>query len=70
MSRKTKSVKKERHAPQRADSVEQKPGGAASDVVRLEDRTREDLYQLAQRLEIAGHAELSKSELIEAIRRR
>lgn len=37
---------------------------------RLEDRTRTELYQLARELGIAGRDEMSRAELIEAIRRR
>ncbi len=37
---------------------------------RLEDRTRVELYEMARRLDIAGSAEMSKTELVEAIRRR
>lgn len=44
--------------------------GEAAEVTRLEDRPRTELYALAQRLEIAGCADMSKPELIEAIRRR
>ena len=36
----------------------------------LEERTTEELYALASELRIAGHTEMSRSELIEAIRRR
>jgi len=39
-------------------------------VAALEDRTRTELFELAHRLEIVGYAEMSKPELIEAIRRR
>lgn len=45
---------------------EQAQGG----TIRLEDRTTEQLYALAAVLGIPGHMELSRSELIEAIRRR
>lgn len=37
---------------------------------RLEERTRLELYELAGELGIAGRGEMTKSELIEAIRRR
>ena len=37
---------------------------------RLEDRTRTELFEMARRLEIAGFADMSKPELVEAIRRR
>lgn len=39
-------------------------------VVRLEERTTEQLYALAAELGIPGHTEMSRPELIEAIRRR
>ena len=38
--------------------------------VRLEERTREELYELARELGIPGFGEMSKTDLIEAIRRR
>jgi len=37
---------------------------------RLEERTRLELHEMAHRLDIAGASEMSKPELIEAIRRR
>ena len=40
-------------------------GGRAED---LEDRTKEELYDRAQELDIDGRSEMSKSELIDAIR--
>jgi hypothetical protein len=43
---------------------------ASERKARLEERTREELFELARQLEIPGHAEMSKAELIEAIRRR
>lgn len=69
MTRKTESANEQSHQ-RRAEAARRNPSEVEADVVRLEDRTREELYELAQRLEIAGHAELSRSELIEAIRRR
>jgi hypothetical protein len=36
----------------------------------LEERTRLELFELATELGIAGRGDMSKSELIEAIRRR
>jgi hypothetical protein len=35
---------------------------------RLEDRTKEQLYTRAQELDIAGRSQMSKDELIDAIR--
>jgi len=45
---------------------------AATEAIppRLEERTQTELFELAQRLGIAGFAEMSKAELVEAIRRR
>jgi len=45
---------------------------AAAEAIppRLEERTQTELFELAQRLGIAGFAEMSKAELVEAIRRR
>lgn len=43
---------------------------AAADVVRLEDRPQVELFELAQKLGIGGYAEMSRAELIEALRRR
>jgi Rho termination factor, N-terminal domain len=37
---------------------------------RLEDRTREQLYRLAQRLGIKGRSKMGKWELITALRKR
>jgi hypothetical protein len=45
------------------------PAGSASHPP-LEERTTEELYALAAELRIAGHTEMGRSELIEAIRRR
>jgi hypothetical protein len=41
-----------------------------ADPKRLEERTRLELYELAKELGIAGRADMTKSELVEAIRRR
>ncbi|NNC47402.1 MAG: Rho termination factor [Sphingomonas sp.] len=38
------------------------------DSTPLEDRTMEDLYEQAQELEIEGRSDMTKDELIEAIR--
>ena len=35
----------------------------------LEDRTRQDLYEVAKRMNIAGRSSMGKWELIEAIRK-
>jgi hypothetical protein len=38
------------------------------DSTHLEDRTREELYDEAQKIGIEGRSEMSKKELIDAIR--
>ena len=43
-------------------------GGRAG--ARLEDRNRQQLYEQAQKLDIAGRSKMGKQELIDAIRRR
>lgn len=45
-------------------------GTEEQDGPRLEDRPRMELYEIAKRLEVPGCTEMSKPELIEAIRRR
>jgi hypothetical protein len=46
------------------------PREEATSRARLEDRTRVELYELARKLGIAGRSEMSRAELLEAIRRR
>lgn len=42
-----------------------KKGGKASDY---EDRTKEELYEQAKKIDIEGRSEMTKDELIEALR--
>ena len=58
------------HESREAKTGKRAPKRQAEAPPRLEDRTREDLYALARDLEIPGFVEMSKAELIEAIRRR
>jgi hypothetical protein len=44
--------------------------GTGSPHAPLEDRTRQELYNRAKQLHIAGRSRLSKAELIDAIRAR
>lgn len=44
--------------------------GTGSPHVKLEARTRQELYNRAKQLHIAGRSRLSKAELVEAIRAR
>lgn len=59
---------KQRSAAKSPRGREAKP--QAEDVTRLEDRTRVELYELARRLDVPGYADMSKAELVEALRRR
>jgi hypothetical protein len=64
----------DRRKTMKTDDTQRERRGAADHVeasgARLEDRTRTELFELAHRLDIAGYADMSKSELVEAIRRR
>lgn len=44
--------------------------GTGNPSRRLEDRTREQLYNRAKELHIEGRSKMNKSELVRAIRRR
>ena len=44
--------------------------GTGSPHARLEERSRQELYNRAKQLHIAGRSRLSKAELIDAIRAR
>lgn len=54
----------------KAEAARRRPPPAREVPPRLEERTTEELYALAAELRIAGHTRMSRSELIEAIRRR
>lgn len=56
--------------PSKARAATPRPAAGSEAPPRLEERTTEELYALAAKLRIAGHTEMSRSELIEAIRRR
>jgi hypothetical protein len=57
-------------APGRAPRGESESGKRPATPPPLEERTRLELFELATELGIAGRGDMSKSELIEAIRRR
>ena len=46
----------------------QAKGSVNHDSRKLEDRTRDELYEEAQEIGIEGRSDMSKDELIEAIR--
>ena len=43
--------------------------GTGNPNTRLEERKKQELYNLAQQLNISGRSQMNKSELIQAIRR-
>lgn len=42
--------------------------GTGNPNTKLEDRTRDELYNRAQQLDIAGRSKMNKDELVQAIR--
>jgi phage gp16-like protein len=80
-----RNVKKAQEAAKRARTIAHLPRATRSDMGKqgskarlrggraghaLEDRTREQLYRLAQRLGIKGRSKMGKWELIGALRKR
>jgi hypothetical protein len=63
-----RTVNKQRREEGR--TPEQRSQGTGNPNVPLEQRTRDEIYNLARELQIAGRGEMTKAELIEAIRRR
>ncbi|CAN5591667.1 hypothetical protein BH23CHL8_BH23CHL8_20910 [soil metagenome] len=59
-----KQRRKEGRTPNRRTS------GTGNPTTSLEERTRDDLYNRARQLDIAGRSGMSKPQLVEAIRRR
>jgi ribosome biogenesis GTPase A len=55
-----------RHALSQQAAASRRRGGRAGHA--LEDRNRQQLYELAQRLQIQGRSKMGKSDLIQAIR--
>lgn len=44
--------------------------GVGNPNTRLEDRTKDELYNRAQQLDLDGRSKMSKGELVDAIRRK
>jgi len=79
-----RNIKKAQQAARRKKTITKLPKSVRSDLGRqaaksrqrggqpgraLEDRTRQDLYQVAKRRGIAGRSKMGKWDLIQAIRR-
>jgi len=65
-----RTVNKERREEGRTRSGKQRTEGTGNPNRSLEDRTRDELYNRAKELDIAGRSRMSKHELAEAIRGR
>ena len=63
-----RTVNKQRREEGRTPS--KRTEGTGNPNSRLETRTRDELYNRAKELDIAGRSEMTKSELVEAIRER
>lgn len=61
-----RTVNKQRREEGR--TPETRTSGTGNPNSALEDRTRDELYNRAQELDIEGRGDMSKSELVEAIR--
>ena len=47
---------------------DQHPSKKGGEAARYEDRTKEELYDLAQDLDIEGRSDMTKDQLIDALR--
>ncbi len=61
-----RTVNKQRREEGRTPS--RKTQGTGNPTNRLEDRTKRELYNRAKEMDISGRSDMSKSELVEAIR--
>lgn len=61
-----RTVNKQRQAEGRTENAT--PGGTGNPNTPLDERTRQELYNRAQELEIEGRSEMTKDELVAAIR--
>lgn len=53
---------------EKAQAARERFGGGSSPPQNLEDLTKDELYQRAQDKDIPGRSEMSKDELVEALR--
>jgi len=67
MAKKSKHAKS---APARDASRAAAPRGKPTTGERLEGRSRVELYEMAKELGVPGRDDMSRSELVEALRRR
>lgn len=63
-----RTVNKRRQAEGRTEN--KTPGGTGNPNTALEERTRRELYNRAKELDISGRSDMTKDELVSAIRSR
>ncbi len=63
-----RTVNKQRR--EQGKTPQQTTQGTGNPNQKLEDRTKQELYNRAKQLDIDGRSKMTKSELIEAIRKR
>lgn len=63
-----RTVNKQRRLEGRTDNT--RTQGTGNPNLRLEERTRDELYNRARELSVSGRSKMTKSELIRAIRAR
>lgn len=64
-----RTVNKQRREEGRTKDDQKRTQGTGNPNYRLEDRTKDELYNRAKELDIDGRSAMSKSELVEAIRK-
>ncbi len=64
------TVNKERRQEGRTESGRKTTSGSGNPNQKLEDRTKRELYNRAQELDIEGRSDMDKDELVRAIRKR
>lgn len=64
-----RTVNKERREEGRTKSGRKTTSGTGNPTHRLEDRSKQELYNRAKQLDVSGRSKMSKSELVRAIRK-
>lgn len=62
-----RTVNKERREEGRTKSGRKTTSGTGNPTHRLEDRSKQELYNRAKQLDVSGRSKMSKSELVRAI---
>lgn len=65
-----RTVNQQRRKERRTKSPQKSTSGTGNPNTRLENRTKQQLYNRAKQLSIAGRSTMSKDQLVRAIRER